>query len=228
MDPALTSLVAACAALVGTHFAMSHPLRAVMVRALGAAGFQIVYSLVSLAALAWIYLAFTAVGAPSVPLWSGYDDFSWGVGSALALLGMVLYAGSFRGNPAMPAPGAEQAARAEPAGVFRVTRHPMMWGFALIALGHLVAAPTARTLVVMTSMIVLALVGARLQDGKKQALMGDAWRAWESKTSFAPRWSYLLEVKPALWLAALGLWLAVTWLHAPAGGIAAGIWRWAS
>ena len=29
-----------------------------------------------------------------------------------------------------------------------------------------------------------------------------------------------------LWAAALVLWLAVTWLHQPGNGVAAGIWRW--
>lgn len=226
MDPALVSLIAACATLVGTHFAMSHPLRAPMVRLFGANGFMAVYSLVSIASIVWIGLAFAAVEAPALPLWAGFDDFSWAVGSVLALLGMVLLAGSFRGNPALPNPAAAVAARARPHGVFLVTRHPMMWGIALIALGHLVAAPTSRTLVVMGSMIILALVGARLQDRKKAMLMGEAWRTWASHTSFTPRWSYLLEVKPVLWLAALALWLAVTWLHSPAGGIAAGVWRW--
>ena len=51
MDNALANLVAACLAFVGTHFAMSHPLRAGMVRALGEKGFQGVYTLVSLATL---------------------------------------------------------------------------------------------------------------------------------------------------------------------------------
>lgn len=226
MAAELVLLIAACAFLIGTHFAMSHPLRAPMVRALGGTGFQIAYSLVSIAALVWIYFAFSAVKVPALPLWAGFDDASWAVGSALALLGMVLFAGSFIGNPALPAPGADLAARKEPAGVLRITRHPMMWGFSLIAIGHLVAAPTSRTLVVMGSLIVLALVGAHLQDRKKEALMGAAWREWEGKTSYWPKWSALLQVKPALWLGAVGLWLAVTWLHSPVGGIPAGVWRW--
>jgi uncharacterized membrane protein len=226
MDGALTSLIAACVTLVGTHFAMSHPLRAPMVRAFGKNGFQIVYSLVSLGAVIWIYFAFKAVRVPALPLWAGFDHFSWVVGSVLSVLGTVLFVGSFRANPALAMPGAEEAARAEPTGVFRVTRHPMMWGFALIALGHLVAAPTSRTLVVMSAIIILALVGARLQDRKKAVLMGEAWHVWEAKTSFGPRWSYLLQVGPVLWLVAASLWLAITWAHTPAGGIPAGVWRW--
>jgi len=65
-----------------------------------------------------------------------------------------------------------------------------------------------------------------MQDRKKETLMGDAWRQWESRTSYWPQWSRLLQVKPALWLAGLALWLLITWLHTPAGGIPAGLWRW--
>ncbi len=226
MEPQLIELITASTVFVGTHFIMSHPLRAPMVRALGPMGFQGVYSLVSIAAMGWMYFAFKAVEARSLPLWSGFDDLSWIAGSIVALLGMVLLAGSFSGNPALPAPGAEHMARQEPAGVLRVTRHPMMWGISLIGVGHLIAAPTSRTLVVMSAMIVLALAGARMQDRKKAALMGDAWRQWVNLTSYWPRWSRLFQVGPALWLAGLALWLLVTWLHTPAGGIAAGLWRW--
>lgn len=226
MEHQLTALIAACAAFVGSHFAMSHPLRAPMVKALGPNGFQIVYSIVSAAAMVWIYLAFTAVETVTVPLWPGFDDASWGIGSALALIGSVLFAGSFAGNPALPMPGSEKAARAEPAGVFRVTRHPMMWGFSLIALGHLIAAPTARTLIVMGSIIVLALVGARLQDRKKEVLMGDAWREWESGTDYWPRWTKLPLVGAVPLLVGIALWLVISWSHLPLGGIAAGVWRW--
>ncbi|MEM8727087.1 MAG: NnrU family protein, partial [Pseudomonadota bacterium] len=60
MDGALIELIVANAAFVGTHFAMSHPLRAPLVKLLGDVGFQIAYSLVSLATLVWVYFAFTA------------------------------------------------------------------------------------------------------------------------------------------------------------------------
>ena len=56
IDP-LASLIAASIAFVGTHFAMSHPLRAPMVGVLGAGGFMIAYSLVSAATMAWMYFA---------------------------------------------------------------------------------------------------------------------------------------------------------------------------
>ncbi len=226
MNPALVELIAACITLVGTHFAMSHPLRAPMVRIFGAIGFQGVYSLVSLAAMVWIYLSFTATGAATPPLWPGFGDISWAIGSLLTLAAMVLFAGSFIGNPALPAPGAEQAAKAPPHGVFLITRHPMMWGFALWAIAHMIAAPTPRTLVVAITVLILALVGAHLQDRKKLHLMGEAWAQWESRTSYWPRWRKFLSVGALPMLGGLGLWLVLSWSHLPLGGIAAGIWRW--
>ena len=84
VDP-LISLIAASIAFVGTHFAMSHPLRASMVRLLGDGGFMIAYSLVSAATMAWMYFAFVATPA-GAPLWGGYGDGVWIVASIVTLL----------------------------------------------------------------------------------------------------------------------------------------------
>lgn len=225
MDTALISLVAASLALIGTHFAMSHPLRSAIVNMLGPGGFSGVYSLVSLACTIWMYLAFTAA-APAAPLWGGFGDGMWIIASALTLLAMILFAGSMRGNPALPSPDADAAAIAGPHGVFQVTRHPMFWGFALWGLAHIIAAPTPRTLIVAGTVVVLSLVGANLQDRKKRVLMGDAWARWEASTQYWPRWSKLPGAGIGPILAGTALWLAFTWLHGWLGGLPAGIWRW--
>lgn len=206
---------------------MSHPLRAPMVRLLGAGGFMIAYSLVSAVCMVWMYFAFTDVYLPTTPLWPGFDDVSWAVASVLTLLAMVLLTGSLIGNPALPAPGAEKlAASREAHGVFAVTRHPMMWGFALWAIAHIIAAPTARTLVVASAVLVLALLGAHLQDRKKLALLGEAWTAWQSKTSYWPSWSALPKAGLVPWFGGIAIWLAASWAHSPLGGWDAGVWRW--
>ena len=226
MDHGLTELIAASVAFVGSHFAMSHPLRGPMVQVLGERGFQAAYSLISLAAFAWMYLAFGRAPA-STPLWAGYDDVSWAIASVLTLAAMVLLAGSLMArNPALPMPGAQNAARSEPTGALKVTRHPMMWGFALWAVAHLIAAPTARTMVVALAILVLALVGSHMQDRKKRGQMGAAWSLWVSRTSFWPRWVRLPSIGIGPWLVGIALWLAFSWLHVPLGGIPAGIWRW--
>lgn len=224
MDAALSSLIAASLAFVGTHFALSHPLRAPLVRMLGANGFMGLYSLVALACLYWMSSAFQAAPAASL---GGSGLVGWVIASALTLVAVVLLLGSFKANPALPARGAEQlAATREPTGVFAVTRHPMMWSFALWAVSHIALWWSWRTNVVALAILVLALLGAHLQDRKKAAMMGEAWRAWEARTSYWPRWGKLFGVGWLLWLAALAGWLALTWAHLALAEIPAGAWRW--
>ena len=226
MDEGLTALIAASVAFVGSHFAMSHPLRAPMVSIFGEKLFPLVYSIVSFAALWWMVQAFEGASV-GTPLWPGFGDVSWAFAALLTWLAMVLLVGSLTPrNPSLPMPGAKDAARAEPQGVFRVTRHPMMWAFALWAISHLVAAPTARTLVVATAILILALVGARLQDRKKRAQMGEAWAEFERRTSYWPRWERIFSAGLVAWVLGTILWLAASWAHIPLGGQAAGVWRW--
>ena len=223
MDAALITLAAANAAFVGTHFAMSHPLRATMVRAMGETGFSLAYSIASFATLAWVYFAF--IVAPSADL-PGSGEIGWIIATALTLPAMILLAGSFIGNPALPTPMAEAQARAEPKGVFRVTRHPMMWSFGLWALSHMVLFWSTRTMITAFAMGFLALVGARLQDRKKARLMGEAWAEWESRTSYWPRLGQLPKVGAVPLIGGTVLWLAGTWLHLWQAGIPAGVWKW--
>ena len=135
MNSAIASLMAANVTFVGSHFVLSHPLRAALWRTLGERGFMALYTLVAFAALGWIVLAFRALGPGGSLLWNGQVPVPWALASLLTLLAAVLFLGSFKGNPAVP--GAPSAlARARPAGVFGVTRHPMMWSFALWALAY--------------------------------------------------------------------------------------------
>ena len=226
MDPALTSLLAASIAFVGSHFVMSHPWRGAMVRIFGEKGFLAIYSLVSLAAFGWMIVAFRAAPRGGSPAWTGQDDASWAIASLLTIVALVLFLGSLRGNPALPNIPAGKVAASEPRGVFLVTRHPMMWGFALWAIAHLLIAPTARTLILAGAILILALGGAHLQDRQKEALRGQAWKGWLSRTSYWPRWRMLHKAGGPLWLISLLLWLVITRAHIWFGSAGTGIWRW--
>lgn len=223
MDASIITLIAANAAFVGTHFLMSHPLRGPMVKAMGAGGFQAAYSIVSFATLGWVAFAFKA--APPADL-GGSGEAGWIIATLLTWPAMVLLAGSLMGNPALPTPMAEAQARAEPKAVFKVTRHPMMWGIGLWAASHIALMWSTRTLVTALAMGILALVGAKLQDGKKEVLMGEAWAAWERKTSYWPQLHKLMAVGAVPLIAGTVLWLAGSWLHLWSAGIPAGVWKW--
>jgi len=226
MQPELLSLLAASVAFVGGHFVLSHPLRAPLVKSLGEPGFMGVYSLLSFATLGWMIWAFRAIGPGEAPLWDGTGQGAWIVASVVTLLALALLFGSLRGNPALPQTSGATVTAAQATGVFAVTRHPMMWGVALWALAHMLVAPKPRTLVLAGAMLVLALVGAALQDVKKQKLLGDAWQGWEAKTSYWPRPAGLAAISPVLWIVAILGWLAMTWAHKPLAYVTAGIWRW--
>ncbi len=227
METALTSLIAASIAFTGGHFALSHPLRAPLVRLVGEKAFLGIYSLVALAAFVWMVLAFRAVPpAGAIPLPPPLGEIFWAIASLLTLIAMVLLLGSFRGNPALPDTPADKVAAAKAQGVFAVTRHPMMWSFALWAIAHILLFWSFRTLIVALAILILALVGAHLQDRKKEGLLGEAWQGWESQTSYWPRWGRLLSVGRRLWLVAIALWLLATYAHIHAAYVPAGIWRW--
>lgn len=231
MQP-MSLLVATGFLFVGTHFALSHPLRDGLAGRLGERGFLIVYSIVAIATFAMMVQAFRGL-PPEPPLWT-VDDPLWILASLLVLFASILFMGSLIGNPALPAPGAAATAQAAPRGVFAITRHPMMWGFALWALAHVLAMPTQAQIALSAIIAFLALVGSAGQDAKKARLMGDAWRHWVARTSFLPfarqidgttPWGDTIPRGHAL-LGGVVLWLAATWAHGALGFVAAGIWRW--
>ena len=166
-------------------------------------------------------------------MWWEPSDTLWIVGSILTLIAAILLMGSLIRNPALPHPEA-RAVEDVPAatGVFAVTRHPMMWGFALWGVAHILVFPEPSNVAVASAMIVLALVGAYLQDVKKAQIQPGFWPAWQQRTSFLPFGAIAAGrakfggFKAHALAGGLVIWLAATWAHMPLGGWAAGIWRW--
>lgn len=218
---ALASLALATLAFVGTHLALSHPLRMRLVGNLGEQGFLLLYSAVAFVALGWMILAWRAV-RNSFPLWVA-PDWAWPTASAVMLVACILLVGSFFRNPAFPHPGSKPQAARPASGIFAVTRHPMNMAFILWALVHIALWGSPRNLIVAGGILVLALLGSIGQDSKKLDVVGEPWRVWMERTSFVPfaalltrraNWRGLGQAWPALLLGTL-LWLAITWFHAP-------------
>ncbi|MDQ2821538.1 MAG: NnrU family protein [Pseudomonadota bacterium] len=223
------TLFACAGAFVGTHFLLSHPLRRPLVSALGDTGFLGLYTVVAaltLGATAWVYGKVPARAA----LWP-VGDVLWGAVTLVMLAAAVLLVGSLVRNPALPG-AAATAATARAQGVYAITRHPMMWAFALWGACHILVFPVAKNIIVALAIMVLALVGAALQDRKKAALDPVGWPAWEARTSY---WPFAAMVQGRAHVGKFGahalaggavVWLGATWAHMPLAGWAAGIWRW--
>ena len=220
MSPAL-SLALATLAFVGSHLAMSHPLRAGLVARLGERGFLGLYSLISFLTLGWMILAWRAGADPS-PLWVA-PLWWWPFASAIMLVASLLLAGSFVRNPAFPHPGASPEEIPPPSGVFAITRHPMNWSFILWALVHISISGSARNLIVAGGILLLAVVGSIGQDRKKARQLGAGWEAWLARTTFVPFAGLIAgrvpwrAVRPN-WIAlvaGVAFWAVVTSWHAP-------------
>lgn len=207
MTPQMGLLLSALA-FVGTHFLLSHPLRRPLVDRLGERPFRGFYSLVSLVtfgAMIWFY---RAIGREP-QMWAP-SEMAWIAGALLMWVASILFVGSFVGNPAFPgAPGP----RGGPKGVFAITRHPMMWGFALWAIVHMWLVATVKAVVFDLAILILALVGSYLQDRKKAAAMGETWHEWTAQTAFWPFTRGLASPGLLALLAGTLLFLLATWLH---------------
>lgn len=221
-------LALATGAFIGTHLALSHPLRAPLVKALGAIGFQILYTVVAFGCLWWISRAFHAL-PPQAPLWD-VGDALWALSTLVMLLASVLLMGSLIGNPAFPAPNVKVPGAAR--GVFAITRHPMLWSFALWGLAHILVLPIPAQFIVAGGFAAFALIGAAALDAKKTRAIPDVWRPWMAMTSYLPFQAIAQGrarfggFRPHDLMGGLVIWLVATWAHLPAAGVAAGIWRW--
>jgi uncharacterized membrane protein len=213
----MAALVLASVAFVGTHFLLSHPLRAPLAGRMGERLFQAFYSLVAAATFVPMIYFYGKVGSEA-PLWPAGDAL-WLLASLLMWFGSILFVGSFIRNPALPGARGPKGA---PTGVFRITRHPMMWGFALWAIVHMFVEAMPKALVLDGAILFLALVGAAAQDRKKQGLMGERWHEWRAQTAFTPFAKGVACPGTVAFVGGTLLFFLATWVHP----IPAGFWRW--
>lgn len=222
----LAALALWAAAFVGSHLLMSHPLRAPLVSHLGERGFSALYSLVSFVTFGLMVWNARRVG-PESALWTAPDGI-WLAATLLMWFASILLVGSFRNNPALPRPGAQVRRIGEARGVFRITRHPMMWSFALWAIAHAAVWPEPSTIIICAAILLLALVGAAGQDRKKERLVGQPWHDWRARTSFLPFGRGLTLPDGFALVGGTLLFLVATWLHPVLGAPPVGPGRWFS
>lgn len=212
MDPTL-KLALATALFVGMHFVPSTPLRAALVRSIGEKPYRGLYSLVALATIVWMSIAY--VQAPRELLWTPLRHLP----SALMPFVFVLLATGYFRNPMLV--GAEKLMSSDdPArGVIRITRHPLMWAVMLWAAVHVLARADLKSVIFFGGLLVLAAIGTVLMDLRKKA--NPDWARFAAVTSNIPFlaiaqgrnqivWREIGWLRPSIGLAAFAL---VFWIH---------------
>ncbi|WP_193368573.1 NnrU family protein [Pelagibius marinus] len=195
-------------------------LRALLIDKMGRPAYLALYSLVSLASIAWVIAA--ALGAPYVELWAPSR------GTALVpLIAMlpacILLAGalwqpsplsvSFRGGLADP----------RRAGLVAQVRHPVLWAFFLWAASHLVANGDLVSFILFASLAAFSLAGMKRMERRARARLSEAdYAAATAQTAGGPgarlrrvvRLFALIDL-----LAGVLLYAALLHLHEPVIGL---------
>lgn len=201
MTGTLTELALAAAVFVASHVLVSGtPLRDRLVRIIGERPFQAVFSALSLLLFWWLVAAYQ--GAPLVSLWETGTGVRYGAMAVMFVASVLVAAGLSVTSPTGVNLGGRLKA---PAGIIKVTRHPVLWGIGLWALVHMAANGDAAAAILFGAMAVLAFAGALSIDVKKRRLLGEEWTRFETETSFIP-FAAMMDGRTRLGLRELGVW----------------------
>ena len=156
-------------------------LRAKLVAAMGRRAYLVLYSLVSLLTLAWLFHA--ALQLNFVPLWDPAPWQAWFPLILTPLALVLLLAGLTSPNPASIT---LRKPDLRPGAITTVTRHPVLWGFALWAGSHLVPNGDLRSLLLFGALLAFALLGMLITDRRSRRRLGTQWVEVDRTTSVLP------------------------------------------
>ncbi|MDF1720865.1 MAG: NnrU family protein [Minwuia sp.] len=177
-------LFIAMVAFLAIHIVPSSALRGRIVAVVGEKGYLGLYSLISLAGLVWVVIAFNA---------AAFSGYFWYlpyimnyISAVLILLGFVLFiGGQTQANPTSV--GQSVAASGDPArGFMRITRHPFLVSVVIWALAHMLVRGDYNALIFFGGFLVLAAAGTLLIDAKRRKADPDAWARYSAVTSIVP------------------------------------------
>lgn len=181
----MAEFLASLAAFVAAHVLPSRTgLRARAIARWGRGSYMVAYSALSLALVVWVIAA--ARRAPYVELW---PQAPWQAMVPLLLMPVAL--ALLVPGLALPNPLSISLVRADPdkplADIVRVTRHPVLWGFGLWALAHLVPNGDLVSAILFAGLAVFAFAGMAVLDRRHRRRLGvAAWRERVQESSAIP------------------------------------------
>ena len=180
---------------------------------IGDGAFRGLFSVLSLAAISFLVVSYQrAHGTGFVPLWSAPVWLGWVLIALMAVAFMLLVGSVSVPNPTMV--GGERQLGAEPRGVLRITRHPMLWSFAIWSAVHVVGNGDLVSLLFFGAFGITALVGMPSIDRKVARRDPAGWSRLARSTSIVP-FAAILGGRNRLVLREIG-WVA------PIAGLALG------
>ena len=166
------------------HLLPGTPIRGRAVKAMGEGPYRGLFSLISAIVLAWLAVAYGA--APYEEIWPQAPWTRWVPLIVMPFALILFVAGLTSRNPSMA--GMERAVDQQFAvgGILTITRHPLLWSFALWSLAHLPPNGDRASLWMFGSLALLALAGMAMIDRRKGEEIGAAWGPILMRTSAIP------------------------------------------
>ena len=219
----MTMLTAAAAVFVLMHLLISGTVvRDRITAVIGEGPYMGLFSLASIAALAWMIIAFAhARGGPG-------DTVFWTVTPAtrhpaIALVGLAFLLavpGLLTNSPTRVAGGGEVSKASAISGMTRICRNPFLWGVAIWAAAHLLVNGALSAILLFGSMLVLGVFGPLSIDAKRLRALGQPYADFVAQTSNIPfaaiaQGRQSLKVGEIWWrvIVALVLYALILWLH---------------
>ncbi len=176
----MTGLLLAAILWVAVHVGIAGTrLRRWLVARLGDNGFRGAFSVLSIVSITLLCVAYGR--APIRQLWFAPALLLWFL-AALMLPAAILFAGSVltRNPTGIGGDGAE------PRGIFLLTRHPMLWSFAIWSGVHVAGNGDLASVLFFGAFAVTALAGMPSIDAKIAARDPSAWQKLARITSIVP------------------------------------------
>lgn len=219
-------LAAAALTFVLIHLLVSGTrVRDGLVARVGEGPYMGLFSLASVAALAWMVWSYGQARAENVVWWGPEPlrHLAWAVQFVGVLLVVV---GLLTPNPT----SVKQEStldRGDPAtGVLRITRHPFLWGVAIWAAGHLLVNGDLASLILFGSLLLLGALGGASIDAKRLRALGPKYRAFTDRTSNVPFAAVVARRQPLRlgelgWrlLVAVAVYALLFWAHPYIAGV---------
>jgi uncharacterized membrane protein len=218
---------AALVAFLASHSVPARPaVRRILRERLGERAYMILYSIVSLAVLAWLIAA--AGAAPRIQVWS-FEPWQLWVPNIVMPFVCLLVAYGFASPDPFSITGLNRDAF-DPSrpGIAGITRHPILWAVTLWAAAHLVPNGELAHVMLFGLFALFGLMGMVIFDARKRREWGqELWAERTAHTSLVPFGAVLagrfrgagLHARPLPLIAALVLYLSLILLHPPVIGV---------
>ncbi len=173
-----------------TVFFISHlipaiqPLRNGLIRVLGERGYLIFFSVLSIAVIIWLGLAFST--APYIEIWQNHN---WHYQIPLYVMPIAcvfIIGGMTSKNPFSLGPSSI-GYDPDQTGYVGITRHPVIWGLILWSLVHIFPNGDVASVLMFGFFFILCLVGIKTIERRRRSRMGETtWNTQSQGTSIIP------------------------------------------